>query len=100
MFEYWIQIYISVYILVWNVMVLWIGASIHACRKAGRHIAALEDDGEIFNAILQPLSVQAVSEGLKKQRIHGAQSVGDDDDEIEDEDEPMIDIVPRNRFCA
>jgi hypothetical protein len=80
---------------------LFIGASIHACRKAGRHIAAMEDDGEIFKSLLQPLIVHGVSEGLKKQRIHaGHTSVDNDDEEVEEVDEPMIDIVPRNRFCA
>jgi hypothetical protein len=34
------------------------GASVHACRKAGRHIVALEDDEVIFNAILKRLIVE------------------------------------------
>ena len=32
-----------------------IGASIAACRGTGRHIVALEEDVDIFNAILKPL---------------------------------------------
>jgi len=31
------------------------GASITACRGTGRHIVALEDDKEIFNAFLKPM---------------------------------------------
>jgi hypothetical protein len=45
------------------------GASIHACRRSGRHIVAMEEDPTIFNDILQPLIVDPVAEGLKKQRI-------------------------------
>ena len=30
-------------------------ASIHACKKSGRHIVAFEGDSTIFDAILSPL---------------------------------------------
>ena len=31
------------------------GASIHACRRSGRHLVAFEKDSAIFDAILAPL---------------------------------------------
>jgi hypothetical protein len=60
----------------------------------------MEDDTDIFNSVLQPLILQGVSEGFKKQRIDAGQAATDDEEEAEEEDEPMIDIVARNRFCA
>jgi hypothetical protein len=32
----------------------YVGASIHACRSVGRHIVALEEDNELFSALLAP----------------------------------------------
>ncbi len=32
-----------------------VGASITACRSTGRHIVALEEDKEIFDALLLPM---------------------------------------------
>jgi nickel-dependent lactate racemase len=31
-------------------------ASIHACRKADRHIVAMEGEKEIFKSLLEPLN--------------------------------------------
>jgi hypothetical protein len=39
---------------------------------------AMEGDKEIFKAILEPLIVDTVTEGFKKQRLHGDDT--DDDD--------------------
>ena len=39
----------------------------HACRKAGRDIIALEDDELIFKSILKPLIVKQLIEVVKKQ---------------------------------
>jgi hypothetical protein len=64
------------------------GASVHACRKAGRHFLALEDDEVIFNSILKPLIVEPLTEVVKKQRL-------DDEAEL-----PAPVIVRQNRFCA
>jgi hypothetical protein len=60
------------------------GASVHACRKAGRHFVAMEGDEEIFKAILEPFIVDTVTEGLKKQRIDG------DDAEVEELPDPVF----------
>ena len=56
---------------------------------------ALEADQMIFEAILEPLIVDSVSESFKKQRL---------DDQVaseilEDEELPASAIVARNRFC-
>jgi hypothetical protein len=67
------------------------GASIHACRKASRHFVAMEGDEEIFKAILEPLIVDTLTEGFKKQRIDG------DDAEVEELPDPIF--IPLNRYC-
>jgi hypothetical protein len=58
------------------------GASIHACRKAGRHFVAMEVDEEIFKAILESLIVDTIPEGFKKQQFDGDDAV--DDVELEE----------------
>jgi hypothetical protein len=71
------------------------GASVHACRKAGRHFVAMEGDEVIFKAILEPLIVDTVTEGLKKQRIDGVDAA--DDVEVEELPDPVF--TPLNRYC-
>jgi hypothetical protein len=70
------------------------GASVHACRKAGRHFVAMEGDEEIFKAILEPLIVDTVTEGLKKQRIDGDDAV----DDAEVEELPDLVFTPLHRY--
>jgi hypothetical protein len=69
----------------------------HACRKAGRHILALEYDEVIFNAILKPLVVEPLTETVKKQRLDKPIAMANSDDEVE---LPAPTIVRQNRFCA
>jgi hypothetical protein len=71
------------------------GAIVHACCKAGRYFVAMEGDEEIFKAILEPLIVDTVPEGLKKQRIDGDDAV--DDAEVEELPDPIF--TPLNRYC-
>jgi hypothetical protein len=71
------------------------GASVHACRKADRHFVAMEGDSVIFKAILEPLIVDTVTEGFKKQRIDGADAA--DDVEVEELPDPVF--IPLNRYC-
>jgi hypothetical protein len=40
--------------------------SIHACRKTSRHYVAMEEDEDIFKALLQPLIIENVSQVFKK----------------------------------
>ncbi len=47
--------YIGLSIQIMNCMLLFLGASITACRASGRHIVAIEQDKEIFEAILLPM---------------------------------------------
>jgi hypothetical protein len=71
------------------------GASVHACRKAGRHFVAMEGDKEIFKAILEPLIVDTVTKGFKKQRLDGPDAA--DDEELEELPDPVF--TPLNRYC-
>jgi hypothetical protein len=71
------------------------GASVHACRKAGRHFVAMEGDKEIFKAILEPLIVVTVTEGFKKQRLDAIDAA----DGVELEELPDALIQPLNRYC-
>jgi hypothetical protein len=56
---------------------------------------AMEGDKEIFKAILEPLIVDLVSEGLKKQRLQGTSTA----DDVELEELPVLVIQPLNRYC-
>jgi hypothetical protein len=49
---------------------------------------AMEGDKEIFKAILEPIIVDLVSEGLKKQRIQATSTA--DDVELEELLDPII----------
>jgi ribosomal 50S subunit-associated protein YjgA (DUF615 family) len=59
----------------------------------------MEGDMEIFKAILEPLSVDSVTERLKKQRLDRVDA--DDDDALLEELEefPDLDIQPLDRYC-
>jgi hypothetical protein len=57
---------------------------------------AMEGDKEIFKAILEPLIVDTVTEGFKKQRLHGDDTDADDVDLQEFE---VLDIQPLDRYC-
>jgi hypothetical protein len=55
----------------------------------------MEGDKEIFKAILEPLIVDTVTEGFKKQRLHGDNTT----DDAEVEELPNLVIIPLNRYC-
>jgi hypothetical protein len=71
------------------------GASVHACRKAGRHFVAMEGDKEISKAILEPLIVDTITEGFKKQRLDGIDAAAD----VDLEELPDAIIKPLNQYC-
>jgi hypothetical protein len=56
---------------------------------------AKEGDKEIFKAILEPLIVDTVTEGLKKQRLDGVDAA----DDVDLEEFPDAVIQPLNRYC-
>jgi hypothetical protein len=56
---------------------------------------AIEGDVEIFEAILEPLIVDIVTEGFKKQRLDGDDAA--DDVEFEELLDPVI--QPLNHYC-
>jgi hypothetical protein len=55
----------------------------------------MEGDEAIFKAILEPLIVDTITEGFKKQRIDGDNAV--DDVEVEELPDPVI--TPLNQYC-
>jgi hypothetical protein len=57
----------------------------------------MEGDEVIFKAILKPLIVDTVTEGLKKQRIDGVDAADDVEVEIEELPDPVF--TPLNRYC-
>lgn len=68
------------------------GASIHACRNVDRHIAALEEDKAIFDAVLAPLIRPTVTRRPRQPRV----VIGLDD--MDDEDIVAEPIVKKSRF--
>jgi hypothetical protein len=56
---------------------------------------AMEGDKEIFKAIIEPLIVDTVTEGFKKQRLNGDDAA--DDVELEELPDPVF--TPLNRYC-
>jgi hypothetical protein len=56
---------------------------------------AMEGDKEIFKAILEPLIVDTITKGFKKQRLDGDDAA--DDVEVEELPDPVI--TPLNRYC-
>jgi hypothetical protein len=56
---------------------------------------AMEGDKEIFKAIMEPLIVDTVTEGFKKQQLDGDDAA----DDVEDEELPDPIITPLNRYC-
>jgi hypothetical protein len=56
---------------------------------------AMEGDEVIFKAILEPLIVDTIIEGFKKQRIDGVDAA--DDVEVEELPDPVF--TPLNRYC-
>jgi hypothetical protein len=87
----------SVFIMTLLLTTSWFieGASDHACRKAGRHVVAMEGDKEIFKAILEPLIVDTVTQGFKKQRL----DVIDTADDVDLEELPDAVIKLLNGYC-
>lgn len=73
------------------------GATVHACRKAGRHFIAMEEDEDIFNSVLQPLIKVPDVDANKRPRVDDVVSLGDPDDEVE----PSAPTILRlNRYCT
>lgn len=68
------------------------GASIHACRNVDRHIAALEEDKAIFEAVIAPLIRALVTRRCLQPRV----VMGLDD--IDEEDIVVELIVKKSQF--
>jgi hypothetical protein len=56
---------------------------------------AMEGDKETFKAILEPLIVDTITEGFKKQRLDGIHAA----DDVDLEEFPDAVIQPLNRYC-
>jgi len=71
------------------------GATVHACRKAGRHFLVMEDDDEIFKCVLKPLILEPAVEVVKRPRFDEGVGLGDPDEERE----PIAPTIVRlNRY--
>jgi hypothetical protein len=55
----------------------------------------MEGDKEIFKAILEPLIVDTITEGFKKQCLNGIDAT----DDVDLEELPDAIIKPLNRYC-
>ena len=64
-----------------------------ACRNVNRHVAALEPDTEIYNALIAPLIHQA------EEAIAVAEEHFTNLDDISLEDPPVDKIVKKSRFA-
>jgi hypothetical protein len=67
-------------------------ASIHACRRSGRHLVAFEKDSAIFDAILAPLC-----DSLPPPIVHGLQSINM---ACEDDDECIQKVLRKSRLSV
>jgi hypothetical protein len=56
----------------------------------------MEGDNEIFKAILEPLIVDTVTEGFKKQRLL-SDDTDEDDVDLQEFEDPLI--QPLDRYC-
>jgi hypothetical protein len=70
-------------LLIFNtlLLVVHLGATVHACRKAGRHFVVMEEDEDIFKSVLEPLIIEPASEVSKKMHseAHGALNVSEEE---------------------
>jgi hypothetical protein len=67
-----------------------VGASIHACRRSGRHLVAFESDPFIFEAVLTPLQDAAPSASTA---VPSTEATLFDEDEV-----PIRQVAKRNRL--
>jgi len=67
-------------------------ASVHACRKSGRHLIAYEADDIIFNKILQPLR-----ELSSQNPVVGQSS---QPPSLEEDDEPPRKVARKSRLST
>jgi hypothetical protein len=58
-------------------------ATVHTCRKSGRHFLVMEEDEAIFKSVLKPLILEPVVEVSKKPRFEGEISLGASKEEVE-----------------
>ena len=78
-----------------NDMIL--GATVHACRKAGRNFLVMEEDEDIYNSVLKPLILEPDVEVIKKPRLGDEVGLGNPDEEVE----PAAPVIVRlNRYST
>ena len=72
-----------------------LGATVHACQKAGRHFLVMEEDDSIYKCVLKPLILERDVEVIKRPRLDDKVGLGDPDEEVE----PIVPtIVHLNRY--
>lgn len=69
-----------------------VGASIHACRRSGRHVVAFESDPIIFEAVLAPLRDAALPASIV---VPATNTALFDEDEV-----PIRHVAKRNRLST
>jgi hypothetical protein len=64
-------------------LVVHLGATVHACQKAGQHFVVMEEDEDIFKSVLQPLIVEPVVEVSKKSCLKAQATLNVSEEEME-----------------
>jgi hypothetical protein len=62
---------------------VFLGATVHACRKAGRHFLVMEEDDDIYKCVIQPLIMEPVVEVNKRPRLDDKVGLGVPEEEVE-----------------
>ena len=74
-----------------------LGATVHACQKAGHHFLVIEEDDDIYKFVLQPLILEPDVEVIKRPRFDDVVGLGDPDEEVE----PIAPTIARlNRYST
>ena len=72
-----------------------LGATVHACRKAGHHFLVMEEDDDIYKCVLKPLILELDVEVIKRPHLDDEVGLGDPDEEVE----PIAPTIVRlNRY--
>jgi hypothetical protein len=64
-------------------LVVHLGATVHACQKAGQHFVVMEEDEDIFKSVLEPLIVEPASEVSKKMHSEAQGALNVSEEEME-----------------
>ena len=60
-----------------------LGATVHACRKAGCHFLVIEEDDNIYKCVFKPLILEPSVEVIKRPHLDDEFGLGDPNEEVE-----------------